>query len=465
MTTQTEPLGGQPTPGSKPSVPDLEEQVAYQRAFEAVLWAMPATAIYRLRVGILGQPGMADNVIASYSGNLRSHAEVITGNTVTPYVAAASDLRGGPVVLEVPPKGDKASVYGQIVDAWQLTLADVGPAGIDEGAGGKYLLLPPGHAGPVPDGYIPLPSRTYRVLFAFRSVAAPGATDADAHDYTKMLKMYPLSEAANPKPTRFVDGRSHPLHTLPFYDIRALEDVRELIDVEPVQPQDKVMIGLLSTIGIERGKPFHPQGKMKAAMERGVRDAYFYMQQLDARLFAASLYWPDRHWSFVMAPDEKQGFEFVTEDAVQVDRRAAAWFFFTFYPKVMMPGRLGTVYLAPTADRAGQPLEPGRNYRLRVPRDVPARQFWSLTLYDNATWAFIRNPLDRNGLGSLDRDSLKVNADGSVDLYFGPDAPAGFESNWLPTMGKKPYLWFRLYAPAETFWDKSFVLPDVERVA
>ncbi len=464
MATQTEPLGGQPPLGSKPSVPDLDEQVAYQRAFEAVLWAMPATAIYRLRVGILGQPGMADNAIASYSGNLLPHAEVITGNTVTPYVAATTDLRNGPVVLVVPPKGEKASIYGQIVDAWQLTLADVGPAGIDKGEGGKYLLLPPGHEGPVPDGYIPLPSTTYRVLFVFRSVAAPGATDADAHAYTKMLKVYPLAEAANPKPTRFVDGRAHPLHTLPFYDIRALEDVRELIDVEPVKPQDKVMVGMLATIGIERGKPFAPQGKRKAAMERGVRDAYFYMQQMDARLFASSLYWPDRHWSFVMVPDEKKGFEFVTDDAVQIDRRAAAWHFFTFYPKLMVPGRLGTVYLAPTADRTGQPLEAGRNYRLRVPKDVPARQFWSLTLYDNATWAFIRNPQNRNGLGSLDRDALRTNADGSIDLYFGPDAPAGFETNWLPTMGKKPYLWFRLYAPSEAFWDKSFVLPDVEPV-
>ena len=161
------------------------------------------------------------------------------------------------------------------------------------------------------------------------------------------------------------------------------------------------MVGLLATIGIERGKPFNPQGKMKAAMERGVKDAYFYMQQMDARLFASSLYWPDRHWSFVMVPDEKNGFEFVTEDARRPARRAGSS---PFYPKVMMPGRVGTVYLAPTADRTGQPLEPGRNYRLRVPRDVPARQFWSLTLYDNATWAFIRNPLDRNGLGSLDRD-------------------------------------------------------------
>ena len=293
---------------------------------------------------------------------------------------------------------------------------------------------------------------------------APAATDADAYAYSKTLQIYPLSEAANPKPTRFVYPKSELVPTLPFYDIRALQDIKGIIDVEPIRPQDKVMMGMLATIGIEKGKPFNPQGKLKDAMERGVKDAYFYMQQLDAKLFASNLYWPDRHWSFVMVPDEKHGFEFVTDDAVQIDKRAAAWFFFTWYPKVMIPGHVGTVYLAPTADADGQPLEPGKTYRLRVPKDVPARQFWSLTLYDNATWNFVINPVKRNGLSSLQKDTMKMNDDGSVDLYFGPKAPAGFENNWLPTMGKKPYLWFRLYAPGEAFWNKSFELPDVELV-
>jgi hypothetical protein len=108
-------------------------------------------------------------------------------------------------------------------------------------------------------------------------------------------------------------------------------------------------------------------------------------------------------------------------------------------------------------------MESGKNYRLRVPKDARARQFWSLTMYDNATWNFIMNPLKRNGLSSLQRDSMKMNAR-SVDFYFGPKAPTGFENNWLPTMGKKPYLWFRLYAPGEAFWNKTFELPDVEMV-
>src|SRR5262249_5108089 len=156
--------------------------------------------------------------------------------------------------------------------------------------------------------------------------------------------MYPLSEAGDPKPTRFVDGLYYPLHTLPFYDIRALQDIHEIISVEPVQTRDKVMMGMLATIGIEPDKPFNPPEKLKAAMEKGVADAYYYMQKLDTELFASNLYWPDRHWSFVMVPDAKHGFEFVNDEAVDVDQRAAAWFFFTFYPKVLTE-HAGMVYL------------------------------------------------------------------------------------------------------------------------
>src|SRR5262245_16397280 len=171
-----ETVGGQPPSGIKQSVSDLDMQVAYHRAFEAVLWAMPASAIYRLRVGLLETPGMADNVILANSGPLRTKAEVITGNQVTPYIAATSDLRDGPVVLEVPAKTDKAALYGQIVDAWQSTIADVGPAGADRGEGGKYLLLPPGYDAPVPEGYLVLRSSGYRIFLAFRSIQLGGAT-------------------------------------------------------------------------------------------------------------------------------------------------------------------------------------------------------------------------------------------------------------------------------------------------
>jgi hypothetical protein len=221
------------------------------------------------------------------------------------------------------------------------------------------------------------------------------------------------------------------------------------------------MMGMLATIGIEPGKPFNPPEKLKAAMEKGVIDAYYYMQNLDTKLFGSNLYWQDRHWSFVMVPDARRSFEFVNDDAVEIDKRAAAWFFYTMYPKELTDSA-GTVYLAPIADASGRPLVAGQTYKLRVPKDVPAKQFWSLTIYERATWAFIQNPLDRAGVNSFDLDKMKANADGSVDLYFGPNPTAGLESNWIPTMGKEPYVWLRLYGPEEAFWSKAFKMPDVE---
>jgi hypothetical protein len=463
MATQTEPLGGQPPLGSKPSVPDLDEQVVYHRAFEAVVWAMPASAIYRFRQGLYDVPGVEDNVVVAFSGTLKSRHEVITANTALPYIAAFTDLRNGPVVVEVPAATEKASLYGQVVDAWQVTIAAVGPSGPDKGAGGKYLFIPPGHQDPIPEGYFPIHSGSYRLALAFRSVPGKGASQADAYAYTKTLKVYPLSVAGSPKPTQFVDGLPSTIHTLPWYDIRALQDIHDFVSVEPARECDKVMIGMLAAIGIEKGKPFNPSPRMKAAMERGVVDAYHYMQKLTAKVLAENLWWPGRHWAMVLVTDENRGFEFVTDRAVEVDGRAAMWF-----PAIFLPPRFdekaATVYVSAIADADGKALEAGKLYRLRVPRDTPARQFWSITVYDNATWGFIVNPLDRSGLGMFDKDKMKVNDDGSVDVYVGPKAPDGLESNWIPTADKKPVIWLRFYGPDESFWNKTFKMPDIELV-
>src|SRR5215813_7981020 len=149
-----EPLGGQPPKGSKPSVKDWDYQIKYQRAFEAVLWNMPAIAIYSFRRAAFTDLGMKDNDIIAYSGLATPKLEAITANSTTPYITAFTDLQKGPVVLELPVASAEGSVYGQVVDAWQLTIADVGPSGIDKGKGGKLLFTPPGYTGKIPKGYI-----------------------------------------------------------------------------------------------------------------------------------------------------------------------------------------------------------------------------------------------------------------------------------------------------------------------
>ena len=134
-----EPLGGQPPIGSRPSVSDLDAQVAYERAFEAIVWAMPASAIYRFRVATLGLTGVTDNTVVAYPGSITQAVQAITPNTVTPYIAAFSDLRNGQVVVELPARTDKASLYGQIVDAWQVTLADVRALWLGQGRGRQNI--------------------------------------------------------------------------------------------------------------------------------------------------------------------------------------------------------------------------------------------------------------------------------------------------------------------------------------
>jgi hypothetical protein len=457
---QTEPLGGQPPAGAKPSVKDLEDQVVYQRAFEAVVWATPASAIYRFRAAAFKDFGMTDNDIIAYSKPATPSLEALTANNVTPYITAFTDLRNGPVVLEIPAKTDKTVMYGQIVDAWQVTIADVGPSGEDKGAGGKYLLIPPGYKDSIPAGYLPIHTESYRLAFAFRSVALPGASDADAYAYSKTLKMYPLSEASSPKPTRFVDPTGKRYPTLPFYDLGAYQDIYEIVSVEPVRARDKVMMGMLASIGIEPGKPFNPDAKTKAAMERAVVDAYFYMQARDIRMLDTHPYWSDRKWANFFVPDADGGFKYETAHELQIDQRADTYHPGTYYPQEL-PAKPATIYLLSARDNQGRLLEAGKIYKLTVPKDVPVSQFWSLIIYDTATWAFIYNPLERPGLSSRQLDTLKKNADGSVDLYFGPKAPKGLESNWIPTEGKVPMPLLRLYGAQDAFWNKTFEMPDV----
>lgn len=175
-----EPLGGQPPMGVTASIKDFDYQIKYQRAFEAVLWNIPAAAIYSFRRAAVNDLDVKDNDIIAYSAPATPKLEAITANSTTPYITAFTDLRKGPVVLELPPASADGSVYGQVVDAWQLTIADVGPSGLDKGQGGKLLFTPPGYQGAIPDGYVHIASPNFRIAFAFRSVPAPGKSVADA---------------------------------------------------------------------------------------------------------------------------------------------------------------------------------------------------------------------------------------------------------------------------------------------
>lgn len=458
---QTTPSGGQPPAGSKASVSDFDYQIKYQRAFEAVLWSLPATAIYSFRRAGENDLGLKDNDIIAYSSTATPKLEAITANSTTPYISAFTDLRKGPVVLEVPVAGAEGSVYGQVVDAWQLTIADVGPSGLDKGKGGKLLFTPPGYKGAIPEGYLHVPSPNYRIALAFRSVPAPGKSVSDAYHYAQKLRMYYLSEAGSPPQQRFVDPLKQRYPTLPIYDERYFDDVHAIFSVEPVKPQDKVMMGMLASLGIEPGKPFTPDETARRAMRQAVVDVWFFLQQWFDNFPKDRLYWQDRHYASLLMTDTNRTFTFVDDNRVDLINRAAEYFWCTYMPKALSDTP-ATQYMMAMADKDGKLLEAGKLYRLDLPKQMPVKQFWAVTVYDRATMSFIDSDSGRTTLSSYDLDKMKKNADGGVSIYVGPKAPAGLESNWIPTAGKRPLPAIRFYGPTEAMNSKTFKLADFE---
>ncbi|HEY6346502.1 MAG TPA: DUF1254 domain-containing protein [Bryobacteraceae bacterium] len=426
-----------------------------------MLWSLPAVDIYRLRAGAFENFPVTDNDILANSGTATPKLEALTANSSTPYIGAYTDLRKGPVVLEVPQADASGSLYGQVVDAWQFTIADVGPSGLDKGKASKLLFTPPGYDGNVPDGYIHVASPNFRIAFAFRSVRAPGKTDADAYAYSKKLRMYYLAQADNPPQQKFFDPVDLVYPTLPFYDERYFIDVHAIFSIEPVKPIDKIMIGNLRSLGIEPGKPFTPTDKQHQAMHAAVVDAYYYMDQMWEHPDTSYYFWPDRNYVKAQFTDLNRRFTYEYNNRIDIDGRAAAFFPCTYMPKEISDTPANQYIVAMgTGDR--KPFEAGKTYRVKVPAEMPAKQFWALTIYDRATFAFIYTESERTTLSTYDLNSMKKETDGSVYLYVGPKAPEGLEANWIPTRGKRPYPLFRFYGATQALNDRSFRMPDFE---
>ena len=459
---QSSPAASAALPQVQAQAPEMtpSEKMIHRRAVEAAVWGMPIEGTRGLLLAARRDLGADWNDIVYMSKPMESRHGFLTANNQVPYVVAALNTKDGPLVLEVPGASDKASFFGSLVDAWDYPFADVGPAGADKGKGGKFLLLPPGYEGEVPEGYLVFRPYTYAVHIAFRPVAEPGGTMEDQVAYAKTLKVYHLSEASNPPETNFVDAYPKKWDTLPKYDITFFSDMAATINEEPVLERDLAMMGILSSIGIEKGKPFNPDARTQEILELAIADAYDYMQDLFVNKAFAN-YIEGTQWStFNLSPEQaKAGWPFVTEDRMLIDERANLYHYATFMPKVLGGG---SFYLTTLFDSEGNLFDGESTYKMNVPADTPAGDFWSGIAYSFATHGFIEGS-ERVGISSVNKDSLNVNADGSVDLYFAPSAPEGQESNWIPTR-EKFWVCLRLYGPEKALFDKSWSLPDIEKI-
>lgn len=344
-----------------------------------------------------------------------------------------------------------------------MPLEDAGPSGADQGKGGKYLILPPGYTANIPDGFIPLKSDTYGGYALLRSNLA-SHSDADiarSVAYAKRLRVYPLSQAANPPETVFTDAKDVLFDSTIRYDASFYRSLDRIVQAEPWLPRDRVMIDQLKSLGIEKGKAFKPDARTTRLLEAGIGEARDWLAaKYDTEL---KPFYEKGRWNFPADPElvKAAAASFDEPNAYPVDVRGLAYSY--AYVGIKRLGA-GQFYLIAIKDKDGKAFHGSKTYRLTVPANAPVQQYWSLTAYDRQTHALIRN-MPRASRSSQITE-MKKNADGSVDIVLGPKAPKGMDANWIPTDPKREFeLMFRLYAPTKALFDKAWVLPDVAQIA
>jgi hypothetical protein len=453
--------------GSVQAAPDKSQKMADERferrAVEAAYWGMPAVNTWAMREGLKRDVGAGYNAVTYFSKPMDWKLQVTTPNNSTLYIFSFwNTKRDGPIVVEVPPTTKDVGLFGAVMDMWQRPLLDVGDNGADRGLGAKYLFLPPGYQDIPPKGYIPVKSDTYNGWFLLRTLLKDFSSEnlQKGEDWIKQFKVYPLSQAIKPPATKFVDGHDKLIEAIAPYDDTFFDALNTMVQEEPVAEQDLVAMGMLQTLGMEKGKLFKPTKKQREMLKSAAKDAQ--EEFMDAAVKVVAPYWPDSKWSYLVSAAVIQQTEFTFKYPRLFDYTTRANLYYTVFSSVKHLGA-ATQYLISGKDASGVNLDGGSNYKLTLPANVPVKQFWSALVYDLSTAGFVKNT-PKAGVTSLDK-GLKTNSDGSVDVYFGPKPPAGKDANWAPTVaGHDYFLLFRFYGPSETFFDKSWKLGDLKKV-
>jgi hypothetical protein len=446
-----------------PTSDQLAQRMIERRAAEAMNWGMSAVNYDLMLQEMLTKTVGKVNQVVYWSRPLDWHNQTLTPNPDAIYLMAFFNTKDGPIVVEVPPADGGGSLNANFVDVWQMPLEDAGLYGIDKGAGVKFLILPPGSSDAVAAGYTPLRPATFGSYALLRSnLASHGDADvAKSVAYGKRIKVYPLSQAANPPATTFTDAADVLFDSTIRYDASFFTSLDRIVQSEPWLPRDRAMIDVLRSIGIEKGKPFNPDAKTKSALEVGTREAQAWLEaKYDAGL---PPFYDGSRWTVPALPEliAAAQAEFNDPNKYPVDARGLTYSY--AYIGIKRVGA-GQFYLISIRDKSGEGFDGSKNYRLTVPPNAPVEQYWSVTAYDRATHALIRNMPRASRSSQI--PELQKNADGSIDIFFGPKAPAGKESNWVPTDPQRGFeTMFRLYAPTKALFEKKWVLPDIEQVS
>jgi hypothetical protein len=459
----------------------LYDNLDHLRGVETFLNGVPAASLEALRRGLKSIGQKSFNQVVLYERLMDSKSLFLTGNSSTVYAIGFFDLKkDGPIVIEVP----GGTGPGTINDAFFRNVIDLGPPGPDAGKGGRYLILPPDYEGdPPPVGIkggrlFTVKSTSYVNFFILRGFIKDGKPDWSTKLYHDGLKIYPYNTAAEPwlahgrKGTphkmEFINASGMEFNTIHSNDFSYFEELHSVIDREPIDMLEPQLRGLFASIGIEKGKPFAPDDRMKklltdaVAVGNGTARALLWNERNKADFIYEGSYWKKGYVG--------DNYEYLKNDGIggrNLDARTHFYYFATVNSPAMAMHLLGagSQYTWGYLDKSGDYLDGGLTYKINIPKDAPMRKFWSIAVYDPQSRSLLRTDQPFPTKASWKGQDLIVNDDGSIDLYFGPKAPAGMEPNWTQTIsGKGWFCLLRLYSPLMPWYDHTWRPSDIELV-
>jgi hypothetical protein len=442
------------------TVQKVYDNLDFMNGVQAFLNAMGGPSTEAARVGFASQGADNNQAVLIFENLMDSKSLYLTPNTESIYNMMWLDTKAGPVVFETPP-----NVLGVIDDHWFQYVTDFGRVGPDKNKGGKFLLLPPGYKGEVPSGYFVLRPRTYGNLVFWRGFVENGSTKTAVDNTKKFVKVYRLSEAKSPPKMKFIEVSGKAFNTIGANTYQFYEDLNAVVQYEPNDAYSPEVLGTLAAIGIEKGRPFAPDVRMKKILTEAVavgnataRAIVFKSRQKDAYDY------PNSAWFTCFIGGS---YEFLSQPGV---RDVEARVHFLYYATGVTPAMamkivgLGSQYAAATTDSEGKPLDGGKTYKIHLPPNIPAKDFWSFIAYDNQSRSMLQTDQQFPSIGSQQK-GVVVNPDTSVDVWFGPTAPKGHESNWVQTVpGKGWNVLLRLYGPGQAWFDKTWKPGEFELV-
>ena len=444
---------GFPSPETTQKVYD---NLDFLRGVEVFLNGIPITSLEGLRAGHEGMGVTSSNKMLLADQLLDSTPLFLTGNTDTVYCSGFLDLeQDGPTVVEIPP----GCGPGTVNDAFFRFVIDMGAPGPDRGQGGNYLILPPEYEGEVPEGYFVAQSPSYTNWVILRGFLVDGKTDAANEMFKNGVKIYPLKEQSSPPKMEFISFSKTYFNTIHANDFEFYQELDQVIQREPIGMLDPEIRGLFASIGIVKGRPFAPDARMKEILTEAVAvgNATARAIVFDSRTEETYLY-PNSAW---MTGFVGGSYEWLMDGGMggrYLDARTLFFYVATVNTPAMaleMPG-VGSQYAIASKDENGNFLDGSKSYKLNIPVDPPAKDFWSVVIYDPQTRSELQTSQPYPSKNNQ-RDDLIYNEDGSVDLYFGPTPPEGFEKNWTQTVaGKGWFAILRLYGPLETWFDRTW---------